>query len=87
MTELDDQLPVKNNFNKICDILGSFLNQSTRNSVFFFPAAKKKSHLSARVIARTAQLLTHEAYCPIIHCPTSAEIRAFDSQSDLRVLL
>ena len=42
----------------------------------------KKSHLSARVMARTVQLLRHDAYCPI-----KAEIRAVDSQSDLRILL
>ena len=49
----------------------------------FFPAVKK-SHLSARVMARTVQLLKLrlDAYCP-----TKAEIRAIDSQSDLRILL
>ena len=28
-------------------------------------AVKKKSHLSVRVMARTVQLLRHDAYCPI----------------------
>ena len=32
---------------------------------FFWPAVKK-SHLSARVVARTVQLLRHDAYCPIL---------------------
>ena len=32
----------------------------------------------ARLMARTVQLLRHDAYCPV-----KAEIRAFDSQSDL----
>ena len=32
----------------------------------------------ARLMVRTVQLLRHDAYCPI-----KAEIRAFDSQSDL----
>ena len=39
-----------------------FLNQNTRNSKIFFLAEKKKSHLSARVMTRIVQLLTHEAY-------------------------
>ena len=57
MTELDDQLPVKNNFNKICDILGSFLNQSTRNSVFFPSCEKKKPFKRS----------SDSAYCPITY--------------------
>ena len=28
-------------------------------------AVKKKSHLSARVMARNVQLLRHDVYCPI----------------------
>ena len=40
------------------------LNQNTRNSKFCF-ASSEKSHLSARVMARTVQLLRHDAYCPI----------------------
>ena len=75
-------LPINHNFNKICDIIGYFLNQNTRNSKFCFASSEKKSHLSARVMARTVQLLRHDAYCPI-----KAEIRAVDSQSDLRILL
>ena len=35
-----------------------------------------------RVMARTVQLLRHDAYCPI-----KAEIRAVENQSDLRILL
>ena len=31
----------------------------------FFLLAVKKSHLSARVMARSVQLLRHDAYCPI----------------------
>ena len=46
----------------------------------FFASSDKKSHLSARVMARTVQLLRHDAYCPI-----SAEIGTIDSQSDLRI--
>ena len=42
----------------------------------------KKSHLGARVMACTVQLLRNDAYCPI-----KVEIRAVDSQSDLRILL
>ena len=43
----------------------------------FFASSKKKSHLSARVMARTV----------LFNCPIKAEIRAVDSQSDLRILL
>ena len=45
-------------------------------------SSEKKSHLSARVMARNVQLLRHDVYCPI-----KVEIRAVDSQSDLRILL
>ena len=38
---------------------------------------KKKSHLSARVMARTV----------LLNCPIKAEIRAVESQSDLTILL
>ena len=31
----------------------------------FFASNEKKSHLSARVMARTVQLLRHDAYCSI----------------------
>ena len=55
-----------------------YINQNTRNSKTFFSA----SSVSARVVARTVQLLRHDAYCPI-----KAEIRGVDSQSDLRILL
>ena len=46
-------LPINHNFNKICDIKGSFQNQNTRNSKMFLKAMKKKkkSHLSARVMS------------------------------------
>ena len=79
----DVLLPIHHNFNKICDILGSFFfNQNTRNSEIFLLPVEKKSHLSARVMAHTVQLLRHDMYCPI-----KAEIRAVDSQSDVRILL
>ena len=58
-------LPINHNFNKICNIIGYFLNQNTRNSKFGFASSEKKSHLSASVMARTVQLLRHDAYCPI----------------------
>ena len=39
-------------------------------------------------MARTVQLLRHDAYCPIINCPMiKAEIKAAGSQSDLGILL
>ena len=47
-------LPINHNFNKICDIKGSFiLNQNIRNSKIFFANSKKKSHLSASDMTRT----------------------------------
>ena len=36
-------LPINHNFNKICDIIGYFLNQSTRNSKFCFASTEKKA--------------------------------------------
>ena len=61
----DVLLPINHNFNKICNIAGYFFNQNTRNSTFCFASSEKKSHLSARVMARTVQLLRHDAYSPI----------------------
>ena len=58
-------LRINHNFNKICDIIGYFLNQNKRNSKFCFASSEKKCHLSARVMARTVQLLRHDEYCPI----------------------
>ena len=36
-------LPINHNFNKICDIVGSFLNQNTRNLTIFFASSEKKN--------------------------------------------
>ena len=36
-------LPINHNFNKICDIIGYFLNQNTRNSKFCFTSREKKA--------------------------------------------
>ena len=60
----------------------SFLSQNTRNSRMFFLPTVKKSQLRARVIEHTVHFLRHDTYCP-----SKAEIRAVDSQSDLRILL
>ena len=60
-------LPINHNSNKICNIYKAlFWNQNRRNSNFFLLGVKK-SHLiiSARLMARTVQLLRHDAYCPI----------------------
>ena len=49
-------LPINHNLNKICDIIGYFLNQNTRNSKFCFAGSEKKT------------LFKHShdgAYCPI----------------------
>ena len=36
-------LPINHDFNKICDIVGSFFNQNTRNPKIFLLAVKKKA--------------------------------------------
>ena len=36
-------LPINHNFNKICDIIGYFLHQNTRNSTFCFASIEKKA--------------------------------------------
>ena len=46
-------LPTNHNFNKICDIIGYFLNQNTRNSKFCFAGGEEK----AGAMAGTVQLL------------------------------
>ena len=54
-----------------------FLIKTQEIPRFFLLAVTKKSHLSARVMARTV----------LFNCPIKAQIRAVDSQSDLRILL
>ena len=44
-------LPINYNFNKICDMIGYFLNQNTRNSKFCFASKIKRAR--------------DGAYCPI----------------------
>ena len=48
-------LPINHNFNKICHIIGHFLNQNTRNSKFVLLAVKKNPFKRA----------LDGAYCPI----------------------
>ena len=79
-------LPINHNFNKICNIIGYFLNQNTRNSKFCFASSEKKSHLSARVMACTVHYLGMTRTV-LLNCPIKAEIRAVDSQSDSTILL
>ena len=49
-------LPINHNFDKICNIIGYFLNQNTRNSKFCFASSEKKKPFKR---ARDG------AYCPI----------------------
>ena len=49
-------LPINHNFNKICDIIGYFLNKNKRNSKLWFPSSEKKKPFKR---ARDG------AYCPI----------------------
>ena len=73
-------LLINHNFNKICDILGSFFKIKTQEIPrFLLLAGKKKPFKRAR----------DSAYCPrtvLFNCPIKSEIRAVDSQSDLRIL-
>ena len=41
-------LPINHNFNKICNIIGYFLNKNTRNSKFCFASSEKKPFKRAR---------------------------------------
>ena len=59
-------LPINHNLNKICDIIGYFLNQTQEILNFVLLAVKKKSYLGVRVMVRTVQLLRHDTYCSII---------------------
>ena len=50
-------LPINHNFNKNCDIIGYFFLIKTQEIPnFVLLAVKLKSHLRARVMARTVQL-------------------------------
>ena len=56
-------LPINHNFNKICDILGSFFNQNTRNSeILFANSEKKKPFKRARDGAYCLITYRHDAY-------------------------
>ena len=83
----DVLLPINHNFSKICDIIGYFLKSKQKKIRNFVSLAVKKSHLSARVMARTVQMLgmTLMTHPVLLNCPIKAEIRAVDSQSDLTI--
>ena len=57
-------LPINHNLNKICEKKALFLIK-TQEIPSFFARSEKKSHLRAHAMARTVQLLRHDAYCPI----------------------
>ena len=67
-------LSINHNFKKICHIEGSFFKSKHKKfqKLFFLASSEKKPFKRVHV----------GAYCPI-----KAEIRAVDSQSDLRILL
>ena len=44
-------LPINHNFNKICDIIGYFLNQNTRNSKFCFASMTRTVLLNCLIKA------------------------------------
>ena len=65
-------LPINHNFDKFQIYKALFFKSKYKKFQGFFAGGEKKSHLSTRVKARTVQF---------------TEIRAVDSQSDLRILL
>ena len=77
-------LPINHNFNKICDILGSFFNQNTRKLRDLFASSEKK---------RPFKRARDGAYCPgmthtiLFNCPIKVEIRTVARQSDLRIFV
>ena len=78
--------PINHNFNKICDVMGYFLNQNTGNSKFCFANSEKKAilvrawwHVLSNFLGMTRTVL--------LNCSIKAEIRAVDSQWDLTILL
>ena len=80
-------LLINHNYNKIGDILG-FLKIKTREILsFFFAGSEKKPFYCACAMARTAQLVRHNAYCPITLSFLVLKIRTVKSQSDLIILL
>ena len=78
-------LPIYHNYNKICDILGFFKLKHKKFWESFF-AGGEKSHLSARMLWCVLSSYSGMTSTVLLHCPTSAEIRTVDSQSDLRIL-
>ena len=67
MTELDDtkfcyQLIIT--LTKIVIYKALFNIKTEEIPRFFFISSEKKTPLSAHLMARTAQLLRHDAYCP-----------------------
>ena len=80
-------LPINKNFNKICDIIGYFLNQHTGNLKFCFANSEKKKAISVRAWWRVLSNYLGMTHTVRLNCPIKAEIRAVDSQSDLTTLL
>ena len=64
----------------------SFFKIKTEEIPIFFLLVVKKSHSSARVMALLSNYLGMTRTV-LLNCPIKAEIRAVDSQSDLRILL
>ena len=83
----DVLLPINHNFNKICNIVSYFLNQNTRNSTFCFASSEKKKPFKRARDWRVLSNYLGMTRTLLLNCPIKAEIRAVDSQSDLRILL
>ena len=63
-------LPINHNINKFVIYKALFKIKTQEIARFVFASNEKNSHLSARMMAYTVQLLRHDMYCPI-----KAEIR------------
>ena len=71
-------ISLNRNYNKICEILGFFINLKHKKfQVIFLLVGEKQPFKRKSVMVRTV----------LLHRPISAEIRTVDSQSDLRILL
>ena len=57
--------PVRSVIIRVINKIVGPLLKSKQKKFQFCLLVVKKSHLSARVMARTVQLLRHDAYCPI----------------------
>ena len=63
-------LPINHNLDEFVIYKALFKIKTQEIAIFVFASNEKNSHLNARMMAYTVQLLRHDMYCPI-----KAEIR------------